>query len=309
MVAMTLSLLLIAGLLEVYARSGSVYRTSENIARLQDSARQALSILEIDIRMAGFWGLNPDVERITGAVEPGDDIPAALAGTGAAIDECGDNWAIHLRAAIRATDESYVLPCPAYNNRPQPASDVLVVRHASNAVVGNPTTPRLRIASNHREGLIHIAPCACALPAGAQLHDLIAHAYYVSRDSTGRRGLPALRRKRLIGGATGGSMQDEEIMSGIESLQIQLGIQSRGTSGTPASGVVFRDPSAVDWSDPLMRVVAVRVWLLAVSDALEAGYVDAQPREFPPGRMVPAINDGARRLLVSTTIQLRNARS
>ena len=47
--------------------------------------------------------------------------------------------------------------------------------------------------------------------------------YYVSRDSTGRRNWPSLRRKRLVGG-TRPAFQDEELVSGIADLQVTIGL-------------------------------------------------------------------------------------
>ena len=100
-------------------------------------------------------------------------------------------------------------------------------------------------------------------------------------------------------------------------MQVQFGIDPAGTSG---SAQRYVNPSAV----PLgAQVVAVRIWLLVRAENPEVGFRDGRTYEYADrlvatgttanlnaanaaGRAyVPA--DGFRRLLVSRTIQIRNA--
>lgn len=266
--------------------------------------------------MAGYWGLNNQAERISNRTSPAQPMPAEFAGAATAIHQCGQNWVLDLDRRIEA-DNRYSLRCAAYNRRPQPDSDLIVLRRASNPVTTPPPSPRLRLAASRTTGQLFIAPCAgmdsgCsatslpALPAGTQLHDLLVHAYYVSRDSTGRTGAPSLRRKRLQGGPGGASLQDEEIISGVENLQVELGIAPPHSDVAPA-GVVFVDPvMAMNSGHP---VVAVRLWLLVRAETPETGFIDNRRREFPVGQFHESPDDGYRRLLATTTVYLRNTRS
>ena len=61
MIAMTLGLVLMAGVASVFVSTGRINRTNENLSRLQESARTAFSLLTRDLREAG---LN-DCGRIT----------------------------------------------------------------------------------------------------------------------------------------------------------------------------------------------------------------------------------------------------
>lgn len=54
MVALTISLLLLAGIMQVYISSKSVYRSNEALARMQAQGRFALDLLAREIRYAGF---------------------------------------------------------------------------------------------------------------------------------------------------------------------------------------------------------------------------------------------------------------
>lgn len=315
--ALTLSALLVAGAAQLFVDGQKAYRANERVAELQEVARHALAVLALDLRMAGYWGLSHESARITGSAAPGEPTPAALVPAAAGIGDCGPNWAIHLGQHVSALEDGYALDCPAFNRRPQPDSDVLVIRRASVPTDSPPATPRLRIVANQAHGQLVIAPCADArnsactrlppLPTipGARVHDLIANAYYISRDATGRNGLPSLRRKRLVGSASGAAIQDEEIIAGIENLQVQLGVGDVAGDGA----VRFVNPSEVDADDALHPIVAVRLWLLVRAESREPGFIDGQQREFPAGRLVAPPNDAIRRLLVTTTVYLRNPRA
>ncbi len=317
MVALTLSALLVAGATQLFVDGQKAYRANEQTAELQEIARHALAVLEMDLRMAGYWGLSHDSARIAGGAGPAEPLPATLLPAAGGIAACGPNWAIHLRQHIGASDNQYALACPAFNRRPQPQSDVLIVRRASESTDTPPATPRLRIVANQGQGQLVIARCsdvrnsACTRPPplpmfpAARVHDLIVNAYYVSRDATGRTGLPSLRRKRLVGNASGAAIQDEEVIPGVENLQVQLGVGDPSGAGP----VYFANPNDVDLDDPLHPVVAVRLWLLIRAESLEPGFIDGKRREFPTGRVVVAPNDAFRRLLATTTVYLRNTRT
>lgn len=56
MVAMVLSLILTAGVIEVFLGSKNTYRVNEAVSRLQEEGRMALELMSRDLRMAGFSG-------------------------------------------------------------------------------------------------------------------------------------------------------------------------------------------------------------------------------------------------------------
>lgn len=164
-----------------------------------------------------------------------------------------------------------------------PDADTLVVRRAS-AEAAPPEAGRLQLETNLRSAVL-AADGAGRLGADARWHDLEVGVYYVSADSTGRDGWPSLRRKRLVGGARP-AFQDEELVSGISDLQIELGIDDSSDMD-----------SAVDrWVRPgdlgSGQVRALRVELEAMSDVVAASL----PEEI-------------RRRRASRIVQLRNRES
>jgi hypothetical protein len=161
--------------------------------------------------------------------------------------------------------------------------------------------------------LVTDASGCTAAPAG-QVNDLLVNSYYVATDSTGRPGIPSLRRIALVAGP---AFTDEEIIPGVEDMQVQFGVDPTGTSGIATRYV---DPEDLDDGE---QVVAVRIWLLVRSENEEVGFEDGRTyayadRDADTGTTadlsaadaegkayVPA--DRFRRLLVSRTIQIRNA--
>jgi type IV pilus assembly protein PilW len=147
-----------------------------------------------------------------------------------------------------------------------------------------------------------------------QINDLVVNGYYISRDSTGQVGLPSLRRHSLTAGPA--ITQNEEVIPGVEDMQVQFGIDDTGTGGVATR---YSNPAAIGATE---QVVAVRIWLLVRAEEQEVGFVDG--RTYVYGDRAAASvtsdlnatgaagkayqpNDSFRRLLVSRTIQLRNA--
>ena len=53
---MAISCAIIAGTLVMYAQARSAYRVNERVARLQEQGRFALSVIEPDVELAGYYG-------------------------------------------------------------------------------------------------------------------------------------------------------------------------------------------------------------------------------------------------------------
>ena len=133
----------------------------------------------------------------------------------------------------------------------------------------------------------------------------------------GTRG--AVKALSSAGGAP--AFLDTEILPGVEDLQVQFGIDTgdydndgvidpgldADSNGIPDAprGIATRyvDPDALPVG---FQVVSVRIWLMMRSAQFEAGFVDGRTYDYAGKSVTP--NDGNRRMLVSRTIQLRNAR-
>ena len=69
LVALAIGSVLIVGAVYVYSQSRSTYRVSDTVARLQEDARYAMSVIEPELQLAGYYGFSnspDDFKFITG---------------------------------------------------------------------------------------------------------------------------------------------------------------------------------------------------------------------------------------------------
>jgi hypothetical protein len=273
LVAMVITLAVVAGSTAFVSRGRAAHRTSESLAQLEESLDAAFTLLTDEVRAAGYLGLAPPRAPVPGSSQLGSAERADLAVAGG----CGPSLALDLGAPFAAADGDFAaapgvaIACrPSPDGRAMPGADTLVLRHAL-AEAGHAQAGRLQLETTLRSAVL-AADGVGTLGPGARWHDLEAGVYYVSVDSTGRAGWPSLRRKRLVGGLRP-AFQDEELVSGIADLQVAIGLDD------PAD-----EDSAVDrWAAPgdlaggIPR--ALRIELEAVSDVAEPGRAGANRRK------------------------------
>jgi type IV pilus assembly protein PilW len=307
MVALVIGMVLIGGAVTVYVQSRNSYGVNETVARLQENARFALSIIEPDIRMSNYWGLVKGAGLVT------QQAAQTVASVGPPTT-CGQNFARDLLLNLEAGNNEYDVGCPEAAGGAVDSSDTLTIRRASTVVEAGPAANRLQICSTRLMGRLVDDGSACtAAPAGS-VNNLVVNTYYVASESDQGAGVPALRRHVLIDGP---AFEDQEIVAGVEDMQVQFGIDPTGTNGEAQSYV---DPDAVPVDS---QVVSVRVWLLVRAEQQEQGFVDGRTYEYgdrnadngttddlddaAAATLAYAPDDGFRRILVSRTIRIRNA--
>ena len=315
MVALAIGTFLMAGTLTVFAKTRDLYRTNESAARLQENARYAMSTIEADLRLASNWGFINRADLVENAVTPDEAIPAALSAHADVIDACGDRWAINLEAYVEAADGDYSLDdstsdCDAAGTASDTA-DVLTVRRATFNAIPTAglaaTNGQIKIQSSRVMGSLF---ADTTVPTGftgteSQTNGLEIHSYYISDDSDTRDGLPSLRRKSLGVAAGAPTIVDEEIIQGVEELQVQFGVDSNDDQNAN----FYLNPGAT--LDAAVAagnaIVSARVWLLARAEDAEVGFSDNRTYNIA-NRAAYTPNDAFRRVLVVKTVMLRNAR-
>jgi type IV pilus assembly protein PilW len=315
MVALAIGMFLMLGAVTVFMQGRTTFRVTESISRLQENARFALDAIEPDVRMARYWGLTNRAETIRGRAT---EVPIAPV---AALTTCGPNWVIDLDNAIVGTNNGYAWACAGDNvDTGVNGSDSFVVRRvgedsltaAQVVAIGTASPGTLFVQSGRSPGLdgrIFAGAVPPDFVAGPQeLHQLVVNGYYVSTRSTqsfAAAAIPSLRMKTVIAGATGAVIQDREVMPGVEDMQIQFGIDTDAV-GAADRGSVDR---YVNPGDPLLAtsvILAVRVWLRVRAERIEGGFTDGTTYNYADENAT--YNDGFRRVVVSKTIYLRNAR-
>ena len=332
MVALTIGSLLIIGAVTVYVQSRTTYRINETVARMQENARYAMSLLEPDIRLANHWGLMSDPLLISGTV---GNAPIAVP---AGAQACGATFPIDFRLPVDGDNDAYTLGCPVapVAGGALAGTDTLIIRRASTDAVAADAA-RMQVYTT-RQGAASRVFISSAAPGpivvdplygpSAEVRDLIVRAYYIAQQSSTGATVPALRRKTLEGGGVlGPHFDDEGVMPGIEDLQVQFGLDmgadldgdgvpdDRDGNGQPdfytglARRYVSPGNALVDGNpaNGEAMVCAVRVWIRVRADAPEVGYTNNTRYRYANVDFTP--NDNIRRLLVSRTIQIRNTQT
>jgi type IV pilus assembly protein PilW len=308
MVALAIGSFLMVGAIQIYNQSRQAFVVNESIARVQETAQFAMDTIEADLRMASNWGRNSRGLAVEGRSIIGDANPRDLP---LPADNCAADWALNLALPIDGVNNGYGLACPATGGN-QANSDVITIRRAS--VVPVPLEAgRLQVQTTRIQGEVFAdgnIPTTFSA-ADSATHNLLVSSYYVAPSSTLIAGVPTLRRHRLIGGGAGGpTIVDEEVAPGIENIQIQLGIDVDADNTVDRyvnPGNQIYDPTAAGYI-PGARVMTARIWMIVRSVDFEAGVGDT--RDYRPGDVVLGVQtDSFRRMQVSKTILLRNART
>jgi type IV pilus assembly protein PilW len=313
MVALAIGAFLMIGAVTVFMQTRTTFRITESVARLQENARFTLDVLEPEIRMAHYWGLSTTTSYILNRAAP-------TAANGPGPDTCGNNWTINLDQAIGGSNNRYGFGCagtaPVETN-----ADTLIVRRVSKDPEAPPLTGAgtLRLQSTRAPGLSQIftgtaAPRGFGAGTTSQTFRLLANGYYVSRTSSATVGaalVPSLRVWTLL---STGAMQNQEVIAGVEDLQVQLGVDTDLPDNDDRGSIdrwVNVDDPIVDPTNggfnPDAVVLAVRVWLRVRAERPENGFTDTVNYVYADQNVGP-FNDNFRRLVLSKTIYVRNAR-
>jgi type IV pilus assembly protein PilW len=313
MVSVVIGLFLVVGATSVYVSSSSTSNSDDAIARLQETARYAMSMIEGDTRLANYWGL---VKNSAGIInKPSQSDVTKLASDAVKNTDavkCGATFAIDVEKFVDGSNNSYNLECAA-KNEAVPSSDTFTIRRAS-AIVSAMDDKLVQLCAKRSETEI-VRGGTCS----GEMHDMMVHAYYVDKQSEQSAKLPSLRRKALglNTAGNGPGFQDIEIIPGVEDMQIQFG----WGPGTEGSAVEYVNPQNAALAAG--QVVAVRIWLLIRSENPDNGYKDTQTYEYGDRALANGAatadlsgagaatlaykpDDNYRRLLVSRTFFLRN---
>ncbi len=312
MVAMVITLILMAGVSQIFLGSKKSYTIQESLGRLQENGRYAMEVITTDLRRAGYWGGNADISKIE------DNTPAGvISGNMIATDDgtCSStNWARMLTLPVFGKDDDRTgYNClKALSGGATHVGDILVTRYAAPWVVGSISTPgfdnnQFYIRSTLFSGKLFRGQDQAAndIVVGTvkRTAELVANGYYIHTSDnsdpnkcTGSATIPSLYRVGLVNGA----LQSEEIAYGVEQFQVQYG---RDTNDDRTVDLFVDAPAATDttsWGE----VIAARVWMLMRAECPDPGYTSTN--NYNMGNINYTPNDNYRRQLFTSTVSLRN---
>ncbi len=297
MIAIAISMLLLIGLVSVFATSHRTYSELSRASQQIENGRFAVQLLTDDVSLAGFYGRY--ALQLT--------VPGVLP------DPCEKSNMAALRDAAAFPVQGYDAPAsspitaclPAANQ--VPGTDILVVRRANSTIAaGNPpvasipggalvaTNIYMQANSDPTSSSNPLVAVAGGTPNSvfllknkdgttvAPIRQYQVHIYFVAPCSVPNGGgsvctgasddngspIPTLKRLELTASNT---MTVVPLVEGIENFQVDYGIDT-DNDGVP-NGVYVTAPASVgDWAN----VVAVRVNVLARNLEATSGFTDTK---------------------------------
>lgn len=330
LIATTIACAIFAGVLAMYAQVSGTFRVNERLARLQEQGRFALAMMEPDVELAGYYGFtntaaavrfvhgaSPASTLATAAqmrqfpVRVADPLPPPLAVLANSAHACGINFAIDVAVPVQGSNNTFALgrgaTCGAYQAHAQVGADTLTLRRveteASSAEAGRIQLYASRLAAGANQLMFVDGQAPGTVDDDHHVHNFIVRTYYVARDSVDQNKFPALRVKTLTRSGRGAAFVDDEVMPGVEDLQVQFGIDADGVGRATR----YVNPDFADAQR--LQIFAVRVWLRIRADVPEVGLDDGVTYRYADVAYTPVGAERSfRRVLMSRTITLRNAR-
>ncbi len=331
MVAMTLSLILMAGALSILYSSKLTYTENERIARLQEAGRTVVELVLRDARVAGYegctrplaptdfvnnlddansvlwnfiqpvFGYNASSSAWTPALDA-TAIPSATAGSDVIVLRTSPPGAAVFRTNAAVTTAANIPVNRAPNTQVAPGTPMIIsdcwgssvfvaTGWANNGATGGTIA---HAAGGGAPPTNSSGSLTREFRVGAVVMPVQTIIYYV-RDSTSGNG-PALWRKL-------GAAQPQVLIEGVENLQILYGM---GTASSPRATRYIRADQVLpnEWNN----VVSITMSVLVRSE-VESG-VEADNRTYSllgaDGATLGPFADRRQRAVYTTTVVLRN---
>lgn len=316
MVAITIGLLLVAGVTSLFVSNNRARDEMERSSRQIENGRYAVDVLTGDLRNAGYYAeFNPTV------LTPPTSLPDVCATDVATLKTA---IPIHIQGSENSAAGIACITDVRAN------TDVLVIRHASTCVAGvadcdaiAANTPYFQASlcsgtselgssdpNNHYALDTNVASLTrhkrdCATTADIRRYK--TNIYFIANNDVAGDGIPTLKRAEL--GA--GTFTISSVVSGIENLQLQFGLDTNN-DGVP--DVYTTDPSTYNGcsaaTNPTcvgnwQNAMAVEFYLLARNTEQSTGYTDTKTYDLG-GTNVGPFNDAIKRHAYQSTVKLYN---
>jgi len=284
MVSITLGLMILSGVLVVFANSSASRAEVERTSRQIENGRYASDVLSDDLRLAGFYGeLDLSTFPAPGAL-PAD--PCSLSAA---------DWGTWIPVHVQGYDNAGFTSANCALTNLKSNTDVLVVRRARtcsagvagcDAVVANQPYIQVALCATQvtptyqlgLEGTATFDRTKKDCTTAADKRQYYVHIYYISTDNgAGDTNMPTLNRLEL----NGTSWTRVPLVEGIEEFQLQYGLDTDG-DGNP--DVYVADPNnypvgACTGACPLtnwMNVITVQFNVLARNLEASPNYADTK---------------------------------
>lgn len=336
MVAMALSLTLLAGVLAIFASSKKTYETTDRLSRIQESGRFALDTIVRDLRGAGYLSCRQGAPFFSALRTP-NSLLWNFAIPVQGFDGQGSTWLPALDTGVAigavATSDALVVRVPRTDFPPlrliedmTSVEDPVLIEDVSPALIQENDIVQVadcgarsvfQVTQNAGGVLAHVDAAATkdakevvlapgnatqeidfAFTGGVlgsgELVPLRSVVYFLREGSTEGAGTSLWRR-------VGGSGVAEELVEGVESMQVEFGVDTDGNDVVGISEYQTAD-AVTNWN----QVISVRIALLVRS--LSAYGTDRDSGTYQVlGEEIADPGDRHLRQVFSTTVTIRNS--
>jgi len=313
MISITLGLLILAGMVAVFANTSAVRNEIERTSRQIENGRYAIELLREDIQLAGYFG-ETDMSLIA--------LPAAIPNP-CSVDPAV--WPLDMKVHVQGVDDfPGVAPTPDVSCLPgiKVGTDVIIIRRAKTCVFGaagcdsdndlaylqaplcNTEVATHTLGVKSATAFVHQKKdCATA----TDLRPYVVYFYYVRTNNDDGITCPCtLSRAEFIGAKidpiTTTNFKVTPLVDGIENLQLDYGVDTDGDGD--ADSYQAKPANVADWSS----VMTVQVNLLARNVDISPGYTDTKTYNLGPSAgSVGPFSDPRRRHVYSALVRIQNA--
>ncbi len=333
MVGLLLSLLLVGGVLQVYFGTKTTYKITEGLSRLQEGTRFSVDMLARDIRMAGYipcsqpqskdsvvnasaddWWAKIFENRIRGFESGVSTFPAdlnAAPGTDAILILRGGEKVAGVNF-FDSTNERFVMQRDldeSWHLGGKLNGSLMIACDSTKATLFQAKTVNEKTIEVASDGISpgNSSPVSQFYGNDSQLTNYKAVIYYIA-DSVSGQGLSLFRKYLNVADSNSAVSPREELIEGVESMQLLYGIDS-DTDDDLFANQYIKANSVTDWE----RVVSVKIGLLMASEDGLLGSVGGDTNTYVVANTsigvsgdVTHVQDRRKRYVSEMTVSLRN---
>jgi type IV pilus assembly protein PilW len=307
LVALTISIVLIAGTLQVYVTNSQSYRSQQAAAQMMENGRTAIELLARSVRLGGYWkcvgwqtaNLSnhlPSNQRGLFGTDGASGAPDSIQ-----VLHALDETAVTVAANVTLTELDTEPDIPTVTPMPITVSDgsgftgneLIVINDCAKGDIFQLTAVNENVLSHN------CSSCVESYGTNSEVLEVEDSLYFIA---TNDKSQPSLYRS-VNGGAA------EELLEGVEDMQVFYGedTDSDGVANRYVTADVINAPCASGANPSCwLRATSVRISLLVRT--LDTNVTVAPQTYYFSGAAVTA-SDGRLRRVFTTVVSLRNHRT
>ncbi len=314
-ISLAIGLVLFAGVMSIFVGMKTTTSETSSLGALQENGRFALSVLTDDLLREGFWGDMPEQLTVNSLIAVPNVVGTDCVGEG--LNNGTFPQAIGYFRSLWGTTATGGDPlgCFAVADA-KIGSDVIQIKRLLAApltqVVAGVTVPATNVpignfylVANAATGSIFAGGAVPAIN-NAQVWQYQHHVYYIREEAQGSEVVPV-----LVQGQLSNSMFFRPLIDGIEMIRFMYGVDA-DNDGAVDAFISSDNMTTAFWDkNNDTNILSVKIYVLARDILPDNKYQNMntyQLGDLSVNFITDGVGDGYRRLLLTSTVTLYNAR-